>query len=388
MSDLIPSLAGASYGEISRLKEFKNHPLSELDGTISAEKPEKTSCCAAQLPSRSLSPLVGLGIFVALIAGYIISDIWLGSFLAKLLQGLPPRFQDGLSFFIAHSVALVSLLAGVTYLAVFARTFVNTEKVRSKLNRVNSTSAHGVAAAVGVITPFCSCSAVPVFTGFVRSGVPISQSISFLVASPLVNEISVILLATFVGWSMAGLYAATGFLIAIVSGLLLRRFVTPEWTEVEPKQLLKTVGKNHSSRKPSLGERAYSALDEARATVKSTFVYVLIGVGFGAIIHDWMPVSAIKEIVSWGPFAGVLAATLTGVPLYSGMATVIPIITVLHEKGMPMGTLMAFSMSVTALSFPEALLLRRVMKPKLLATFFGTVAAGIIIVGLVFNLIL
>lgn len=353
------------------------------------EPEEVAECCPTSATSnKALNLLQSIGIPAGLFGGFLFSDYWLASFLRSHLTGFSTKAADSISFFISHSIGLISLLALITYLAVFARSFIDTEKVRARLDRTNSTSAHGLAAAVGVATPFCSCSAVPVFTGFVRSGVPVSQAISFLVASPLVNEIAIFLLAGTVGWAIAGLYAAMGFLIAVGSGLILRRFVTAAWTEVEPKQLLSLFDASGVAIKPAFGERTYAAMTEALDIVKTTIVYILIGVGLGAAIHGWVPVTAIKEIVSWGPVAGVIAATAIGIPLYSGIATVIPIITALSEKGMPMGTLLAFSMSVTALSLPEAMLLRRVMKPKLLAIYFATVALGIIFTGIIFNLIL
>lgn len=353
------------------------------------EPGEVAECCPTSATSnKALNLLQSIGIPSGLLGGFLISDYWLSSFLRSHLTGFSTKAADSISFFISHSIGLISLLALITYLAVFARSFIDTEKVRARLDRTNSTSAHGLAAAVGVATPFCSCSAVPVFTGFVRAGVPVSQAISFLVASPLVNEIAIFLLAGTVGWAIAGLYAAMGFLIAVGSGLILRRFVTAAWTEVEPKQLLSLFDASGVAIKPAFGERTYAAMTEALDIVKTTIIYILIGVGLGAAIHGWVPVSAIREIVSWGPVAGVIAATAIGIPLYSGIATVIPIITALSEKGMPMGTLLAFSMSVTALSLPEAMLLRRVMKPKLLAIYFATVAMGIILVGILFNLIL
>jgi uncharacterized membrane protein YraQ (UPF0718 family) len=229
---------------------------------------------------------------------------------------------------------------------------------------------------------------VPVFTGFIRGGVPVSQAISFLVASPLVNEISIILLATSVGWAIAGAYAGMGFAIAVLSGIALRKFAKPSLTEVSMVKTLNLIDAQGNVIKPSTAVRLDAALKEARDTVKTTFIFILIGVAVGSLIHGWVPAATIETIASWGPVVGVLAATVIGVPLYSGIATVIPIISALADKGMPMGTLLAFAMSVTALSFPEALLLRKVMKPKLLAAYFTTVTLGIILVGITFNLIL
>ena len=204
----------------------------------------------------------------------------------------------------------------------------------------------------------------------------------------LVNEIAVIMLASTVGWAIAGAYAAMGFGIAVGAGIALRKFAKPSLTEVSQVKSLNIIDSQGNVVKPSVQKRANAALLEARDTVKTTFVFILIGVGVGALIHGWVPNSTIETIASWGPVVGVIAATAIGVPLYSGIATVIPVISALAEKGMPMGTLLAFAMSVTALSFPEALLLRKVMKPKLLAAFFGVVSLGIIFVGITFNIAL
>ena len=348
-----------------------------------------TACCpTSEVTSKELPLWRSIGTFLALIASFVISDYWFGSFLKSRFTGLNVKTADSLAFFISHSIGLLSLLAAITTAAVFLRSFIDADKVRKHMEKVGSIRGHGIAAGIGVATPFCSCSAVPVFTGFIRGGVPVSQAISFLVASPLVNEIAVIMLASTVGWAIAGAYAAMGFAIAVGAGIALRKFAKPSLTEVTQVKSLNIIDSQGNVVKPSAQKRANAALLEARDTVKTTFVFILIGVGVGALIHGWVPNSAIETIASWGPVVGVIAATAIGVPLYSGIATVIPVISALAEKGMPMGTLLAFAMSVTALSFPEALLLRKVMKPKLLAAFFGVVAFGIIFVGITFNIAL
>jgi uncharacterized membrane protein YraQ (UPF0718 family) len=347
------------------------------------------ACCPPTDEATKDLPLwISVGIFLALIASFVISDYWLDSFLKSQFSGLSETTADSLAFFISHSIGLISLLAAITTAAVFLRSYIDADKVRKHMEKVGSIRGHGIAAGIGVATPFCSCSAVPVFTGFIRGGVPVSQAISFLVASPLVNEIAIIMLASTVGWSIAGAYAGMGFAIAVGAGIALRKFARPSLTEVTQVKSLNVIDSQGNVIKPSLQKRANAALLESRDTVKTTFVFLLIGVGIGALIHGWVPTSAIETIASWGPVVGVLAATVIGVPLYSGIATVVPIISALSEKGMPMGTLLAFAMSVTALSLPEALLLRKVMKPKLLAAFFGTVALGIIFVGITFNIVL
>ena len=350
--------------------------------------PTEACCPTTDATTKDLPLWLSVGTFLGLIASFVISDYWFDSFLKSRFAGLSEATADSLAFFISHSIGLISLLAAITTAAVFLRSYIDADKVRKHMEKVGSIRGHGVAAGIGVATPFCSCSAVPVFTGFIRGGVPVSQAISFLVASPLVNEIAIIMLASTVGWSIAGAYAGTGFAIAVGAGIALRKFAKPSLTEVTQVKSLNVIDSQGNVIKPSLQKRANAALLEARDTVKTTFVFLLIGVGIGALIHGWVPTSAIETIASWGPVVGVLAATVIGVPLYSGIATVVPIISALSEKGMPMGTLLAFAMSVTALSLPEALLLRKVMKPKLLAAFFGTVSLGIIFVGITFNIVL
>ena len=362
-------------------------------------EPSSTACCETEASSAACCPTPeatsrelplwrSIGTFLGFIAAFVISDYWFGSFLTSRFTGLSSNAADSLAFFISHSIGLLSLLAAITTAAVFLRSYIYTEKVRAHMEKVSSIKGHGIAAGIGMATPFCSCSAVPVFTGFIRGGVPVSQAISFLVASPLVNEIAVIMLASTVGWAIAGTYAAMGFAIAVGAGIALRKFAKPSLTEVTQVKNLNIIDAQGNVVKPSVQKRANAALLEARDTVTTTFVFILIGVGVGALIHGWVPNSAIETIASWGPVIGVISATAIGVPLYSGIATVIPVISSLAEKGMPMGTLLAFAMSVTALSFPEALLLRKVMKPKLLAAYFGVVSLGIILVGITFNIAL
>jgi uncharacterized membrane protein YraQ (UPF0718 family) len=350
--------------------------------------PTEACCPTTDATTKDLPLWLSGGTFLGLIASFVISDYWFDSFLKSQFVGLSEATADSLAFFISHSIGLISLLAAITTAAVFLRSYIDADKVRKHMEKVGSIKGHGIAAGIGVATPFCSCSAVPVFTGFIRGGVPVSQAISFLVASPLVNEIAIIMLASTVGWSIAGAYAGMGFAIAVGAGIALRKFAKPSLTEVTKVKSLNVIDSQGNVIKPSLQKRVNAALLEARDTVKTTFVFLLIGVGIGALIHGWVPTSAIETIASWGPVVGVLAATVIGVPLYSGIATVVPIISALSEKGMPMGTLLAFAMSVTALSLPEALLLRKVMKPKLLAAFFGTVSLGIIFVGITFNIVL
>ncbi len=365
-------------------------PVSSTEPCCDPASDDADSACCPPVaaPTSGLSLTRSISIFFTLVATFLISDYWFGDFLKSHLSGFSAAAIDSIAFFISHSIGLICLLAAITTAAVFLRSYIDADKVRAHMEKVSSLRGHGVAAGIGMATPFCSCSAVPVFTGFIRGGVPVSQAISFLVASPLVNEIAVIMLATTVGWGIAGAYAGMGFAIAVGAGIALRRFAKPSLTEVSMVKSLNMIDAQGRVIKPSLQKRANAALLEAQETVKTTYIYIIIGVGIGSLIHGWIPTSTVETIASWGPVVGVLAATAIGIPLYSGIATVIPIITALSEKGMPMGTLLAFAMSVTALSLPEAMLLRKVMKPKLLAAYFATVAIGIVGVGIFFNVVL
>ena len=378
---------------MSELEKTKNLTLIEDNCCGDDTQVVNQDCCGPDeiccVPDAKVnSGIRPIGLLAFFVLSFVIGDYVLPRLLSSKRIFINQSLQESLVFFTGHSVGLIGLLGLITSIAVFARSFINEEKVRDHMSKMNTLKGHGIAAGIGVATPFCSCSAVPVFTGFVRSGVPVSQAISFLVASPLVNEIAVVMLATWAGWSIAGAYAATGFAIAVVAGLALRRYATPELTAVTPaKKLLTTFNLAGEVSKPSLNDRLAAAVSEAVETISKTWIYILIGVGAGALIHGWVPVSAIEKLDSYGPVLGVLIAVLIGMPLYSGIATVIPVISALAEKGMPMGTLLAFAMAVTGLSLPEAMLLRSVMKTKLLAIYFATVATGILVVGIAFNLV-
>jgi uncharacterized membrane protein YraQ (UPF0718 family) len=243
------------------------------------------------------------------------------------------------------------------------------------------------AAGLGVATPFCSCSAVPVFIGFVAAGVPLGITLSFLIASPLVNEVAVVLIWGLFGWRIAVLYIVSGLLIAVIAGFVIGRLGLERW--VEPfvyEARVGTVGSGLG--RPSWSERFATGRIEVRAIVRKVWPYLLVGIGVGAVIHGWAPESFFVRYAGPGnPFA-VPLAVLVGIPLYSNAAGVIPLVEALYSKGVAMGTVLAFMMAVVALSLPEMILLRRVLRPKLLATFVGVVGAGIVAIGYLFNAVL
>jgi len=236
------------------------------------------------------------------------------------------------------------------------------------------------------MTPFCSCSAVPLFIGFVTTGVPLGVTFSFLVSAPMVNEVALVLLFGLFGWKVAGLYLVTGLVIAIVSGWVIGRLRMEK--HVEDWVYQTKTGEAGSEEKLDWPARIRSGLDAVKDIVGRVWLYVLIGIGVGAGIHGYVPENFMASIMGKSAWWSVPLAVLFGVPMYSNAAGIIPIVQALLGKGAALGTVLAFMMSVIALSLPEAIILRKVLKPRLIATFFGVVAVGIMIVGCLFNLIM
>ena len=298
------------------------------------------------------------------------------------------RFGDSIHFFFYDATKITLLLVGITFSVTIARSFISIEKTRALLGGKREGVGNVLAASAGIVTPFCSCSAVPVFIGFLGAGVPIGVTLSFLIASPLINEIAIGLLFTMFGFKIAALYLLSGLLIAITAGLVLGRLKVERW--VEPFVFANPLNAQSGFAQPrySISERTALGIAEAKSIFLKIWPYLLGGIALGATIHGWVPTEFFTRYAgSSNPFA-VILAVLVGIPLYSNAAGVMPIVQALYEKGLPMGTLLAFMMSVVALSLPEMILLRRVLKIKLLATFIGVVATGIIFVGYLFNAII
>jgi uncharacterized membrane protein YraQ (UPF0718 family) len=302
--------------------------------------------------------------------------------------GLDPdtRLAGSVHFFFYDVTKITLLLVGVIFLVTVLRSFMSVERTRSLLGGRREGIGNVAAAGLGVITPFCSCSAVPVFIGFVGAGVPLGVTLSFLIASPLVNEVAIVLLFGMFGWKVTVLYISGGMVIAIVAGAILGRLRLERWVEpfvFESRLRGKVVD-------PSAGlswdDRLAMGREEVVSILRKIWPYLLIGIGLGAVIHGWLPADWFAaHATGWW---GVPLAVAIGVPLYSNAAGVLPLVEALHDKGLPMGTVLAFMMSVVALSAPEMILLRRVLKPKLIATYFGVVASSILVIGFLFNFIL
>lgn len=302
--------------------------------------------------------------------------------------GMDPtsHWGEAVHFFFYDVSKIVLLLSGVIFVVTVLRSFMSVERTRALLGGRREGFGNVAAAGLGVVTPFCSCSAVPVFMGFVAAGVPLGVTLSFLIASPMVNEVAIVLLFGLFGWGVTALYIGFGLLIAVVAGTVLGRLSLERW--VEPFVFETTLrGKPiDPSRGLTWDDRLQMGRDEVASILRKVWPYLLAGIGVGAVIHGWAPEAWFAAHAA-GPL-GVPIAVVIGVPLYSNAAGVMPLVEVLHDKGVPMGTLLAFMMSVVALSLPEMILLRRVLKPQLIATYVGVVATGILGTGLLFNLIL
>jgi uncharacterized membrane protein YraQ (UPF0718 family) len=303
------------------------------------------------------------------------------------LFGLRPgtHLGEALNFFIYDTLKIFLLLTVIIFFVAIIRSQFPPEKTKQILSHKREYIGNVLAALLGVVTPFCSCSAVPLFIGFVESGVPLGVTFSFLISSPMVNEVALILLWGLFGWKIAAIYIGAGLLVAIIAGIIIGRLKMEKYVQDYVWQM--EVG-NREISKLSLREKLGYAREYTGGLLKKIWPYVLVGIGIGAFIHGYAPENFLAQYAGKdNPFA-VPLAVLIGVPLYSNAAGVIPIVHVLMEKGMAVGTVLAFMMAVTALSFPEAVILSNVLKKPLLAVFFGTVAVAIIIVGYLFNAIL
>lgn len=302
----------------------------------------------------------------------------------ELPQG--DKLSDALNFFIYDTVKILFLLIVIIFIVTLLRSYFSTEKVREYLSKKHEYTGNVLAALFGIITPFCSCSAIPLFLGFLQARIPIGVTFSFLISAPLNNEIAIAMLFGIFGWKVTALYIGFGLLVAIIGGIIIGRLGLEKEVLIEVKPI---EGEIHAQdRKITFKTRLIDAKEYTLDILRKIWLYVLVGVGVGAFIHGYVPTEFITSIAGAdNPFA-VPLATLLGVPMYSNAAGVMPLIEVLTSKGMLLGTALSFMMAITALSLPEAMILKRVMSLKLIAIFFGTVTLGIVGVGYLFNAIL
>ncbi len=312
----------------------------------------------------------------------------LANWVAYDLLGLEHGSQLGeaVAFFLLDVPKVMLLLTGIVTVISFLRSFVSAERVRRTLAGRGTVPGAMAAAGFGVITPFCSCSAVPLFIGFVEAGVPLGVTFAFLVSSPMVNEVALVLLWGLFGPGIALAYMASGLLIAVVAGLVIGRLGLERY--VEDYVWTIRAGSAVVELRPTMEDRVRDAWRSTIDIVRRVWPFVVVGIGIGALIHGFVPTDQVVALGGESNPLALPALVALGVPLYGNAAGMIPIMEVLLAKGLPLGSALAFMMAVTALSIPEMVILRRVMKPRLLAVFIAVVAAGILLVGYGFNLLL
>jgi hypothetical protein len=296
------------------------------------------------------------------------------------------RLTSALEFFVYEAPKVLMLLFVVVFGVGIVRSFFTPERTRRMLAGRRQTVGNVLAALLGVVTPFCSCSAVPLFIGFVTTGVPLGVTFSFLISAPMVNEVALVLLFGLFGWKVAALYLGTGLAIAMIAGWTIGRLHLEKWVEGWVYQTKTGVGPDTA---PLSGaDRVRAGRDAVKDIVGKVWPYVLAGIAVGAGIHGYVPENFMASIMGKGAWWSVPLAVLIGVPMYSNAAGIIPVVQALLGKGAALGTVLAFMMSVIGLSLPEMIILRKVLRPPLIATFAGVVALGILLVGYLFNIVL
>lgn len=312
---------------------------------------------------------------------------WLSDLVGVLVRDvfgldLASRVGGSIHFFIYDVIKIFILLSVLIFSISYVQSFFPPERTKKILGRFDGITANILAALLGTITPFCSCSSIPLFIGFTGSGLPLGVTFSFLISSPLVDLASIILLASIFNWRIAIAYVVVGLILAVVGGTLIGKSHMEDQVEAfvfgSPAIELEEA---ELTRK----ERVDYAIDQVKEVVQKVWLYVLLGVGIGAAIHNWIPESVITALLGQDKWYSVLVATFVGVPMYADIFGTLPISEALVVKGVGLGTVLSFMMGVTALSLPSMVMLKQVVKPKLLGLFFGIVAVGIIIIGYLFN---
>jgi uncharacterized protein len=332
------------------------------------------------------SPGLVLGIlFLAWLAAYNVIEP-LANWLTYNLLGLErgAHLGEAVAFFLYDVPKILLLLSGMIFVITILRSFFSPEQTRAFLGGKREGVGNVLAAALGVVTPFCSCSAVPLFIGFVEAGIPLGVTFSFLIAAPMVNEVALIMLFGLFGWQVALLYLISGLVIAVLAGVVIGRLKLERYVEDFVWQL--KTGKNTLDiTKPAWPQRLKLGWQATREIVGKVWLYVIIGIAVGAGIHGYVPESALIDIMGKDSWWSVPAAVGLGVPLYSNAAGVIPVVHALMEKGAALGTVLAFMMAVVGLSLPEMIILRRVLKPQLIGIFIAVLAVAITLTGYLFN---
>jgi uncharacterized protein len=334
---------------------------------------------------RIIIPLVLLPVWYMIYHYLLPVTNWLIDSILGLENG--SHLTEALRFFIFELPKVLLLLTLIIFFVGIIRSYFSPERTRKVLEGKSLFTGNILASLLGVVTPFCSCSAIPLFLGFVESGVPLGVTFSFLIASPMINEVAVILLFGMFGWKTAVIYVLTGLIIAIIAGWAIGRLKLEHWVE---DWVYKTQFGNadNEEEKQTLSDRIRFGYNAVKEIVGKVWVYVAIGIAVGAGAHGYVPEDFMASLMGKSAWYSVPSSVLIGVPLYSNAAGIIPIVSVLIEKGAALGTSLAFMMAVIGLSLPEMIILKKVLKLPLIFTFIGIVATGIMIVGFLFNAIM
>jgi len=316
--------------------------------------------------------------YLSPITDFIIDDIF------RLEAG--KHFTETLRFFIFEVPKVFLLLILIIFIVGIIRTYFSADKTREALKGKSLFTGNIMAALLGIVTPFCSCSAIPLFLGFVEAGIPIGITFSFLIAAPMINEVAVVMLIGLFGWKVTLIYVLTGLTVAILSGWLIGVFKLEKYVE-DWVFKVKSNNQDEIEEKISFEQRIKTGYDSVKDIVGKIWIYILIGIAVGAGAHGYVPEDFLSALMGKANWYSVPLAIVIGIPLYSNAAGIIPIISVLIEKGVTLGTALAFMMSVIGLSLPEIIILKKVLKWQLIAIFVGIVAVGIIIVGFLLNFI-
>ncbi len=353
----------------------------------SAECAAPSNVAALRQERKPIQLYLALGVFGVIVWWLIYRQLapfadWFTYRLLFLSHGT--RLGSAVSFFIFEAPKVLMLLTLVVFGVGIVRSFFTPERTRRVLAGHRESVGNILAAALGIVTPFCSCSAVPLFIGFVTTGVPLGVTFSFLVSAPMVNEVALVLLFGMFGWKVAALYLCSGLGIAIVSGWVIGRLHMEKYIEdwVTTVHVGDSGGQVESVSWP---ERFRYGGEAVRDIVGKVWIYVVLGIAVGAGIHGYVPEDFMASIMGKSAWWSVPLAVVIGIPMYSNAAGIIPIVQALLEKGAALGTVLAFMMAVIALSLPEMIILRKVLKPQLIATFIGVVGLGILFVGYLFN---
>ena len=354
-----------------------------------------SSCCGGQCEAKQARTpsslnrylvigVLGLALWLALYRSLAGFSAWLTYSVIGAARG--SRLGAAIEFFVFDTPKVLLLLALVVFVVGIIRSFFTPERTRKILSGKSEFVGNVLAAALGIVTPFCSCSAVPLFIGFVTAGVPLGVTFSFLVSAPMVNEVALVLLYGLFGWRVAGLYLGTGLVIAIVSGWIIGRLRMERHVEEWVYQV--EAGEADSGQKQTWENRIRYGINAVREVVGKVWLYVILGIAIGAGIHGYVPEDFMASIMGKQASWSVPLAVLIGIPMYSNAAGIIPVVQALLEKGAALGTVLAFMMAVIALSLPEMIILRKVLKPTLIGVFVAVVGSGILLIGYLFNAVL